>query len=405
LPYSESAEKEERTLLNVIHGDWLFDGNGHMIPDGAVAYDGNGIVRVGPFAQMDLPADASVVDRPGETILPGIVNSHSHCSIIPGLGNQSGQQREPLPKQLIRSIGNLRKEIMSGVTTFRVMGDEHYLDMDLRRAIDAGQIPGPRLLTCGLLLTASNGHGRALTVTDGPDAIRKRVRENLAAGADVTKVFMTGGTSSTGMPVDFYSYTKEEILAACEETHRAGKRVAVHAHGGPGLKICIEAGCDTIEHGKLATKDDIDEMIKRGTWLVVNNAITYHPTGIEQSDGNVPEIWAKLLRNREVVKKNFPWVLKSGVKWAVGTDSMHGLMHFEMKMLVEFGVSPEEAIVASTKRGAEACDLGDKTGTLEPGKWADIISVKGNPLSDITCMKDIGVVVKAGVRQDGLSPI
>jgi len=390
-------------MATVFHGAQVIDGTGaDPLPDGAVLIDGDQIVQVGRIGTLRLPWGTEVVECAG-TVLPGLVNAHTHCSIIPGLGDQTGQMRQPPLPSVLRAVGNMRRELRSGVTTARIMGEEHYLDIEIRRAIDAGVIPGPRLLCCGIHLTSSHGHGRALTTTDGIDPVRQRVRQNLAAGCDWIKLFITGGVSSVGAALEACTYTREEIRAACEEAHRAGRRVAAHAHGGPGVRVALEEGLDTIEHGALLTADDVELMKRLGRFLVCTFAILYHPDGIEKTDRDNPAIWSKVVALRAQEEAHFREVLRSGVRYAVGTDSMHGLLWFEMATLVRFGVPPMDAILAGTAWAAEACGVRDRAGTLEPGRPADVIAVDGDPLRDIEALARVQVVVKGGRRYDQLS--
>jgi imidazolonepropionase-like amidohydrolase len=382
----------------------VIDGTGRPPIDRAVVLiGGDRIKAVGRQADVGLPAGTDVIDCGTQTVLPGLVDAHSHASIVPGLGDQIGQLRQPPAPQLLRAVRNLRADLLSGVTTMRVVGEEHFIDIELRQAIAAGRLPGPRLLVATRPITARNGHGAALTYSDGEDEIRKHIRENIAAGADLIKLFMTGGVSSKGTAARWYAYSRHEVEVAVEEAHRNNKPVAVHAHGGPGVRICIEAGVDTIEHGKLTEMDDLVEMRHRGTWLVTNNAVSGHPEGIEKGDAHVPAIMAKLHESRQKSRENFAAVLESGVRWALGTDSMHGLMWWEIAKVVEWGADPYDALRAATQRAAWAIGLGDEVGTLEPGKRADLISVDGDPLADVTCLRRISLIIQNGRRRDGLS--
>ena len=391
-------------MLVAIKAQRVLDCTGRPpIERGVVLVEGGRIKAVGRQADVALPAGAEVIDCGTHTVLPGLVDAHSHASIVPGLGDQIGQLRQPPAPQLVRAVRNLRADLRSGVTTMRVVGEEHFIDIELRQAIADGRLPGPRLLVATRPITARNGHGAALTYSDGADEIRRHIRENLAAGADLIKLFMTGGVSSKGTSARWYAYSRHEVEVAVDEAHRNNKPVAVHAHGGPGVRICIEAGVDTIEHGKLCEMDDLVEMRHRGTWLVTNNAVSGHPDGIEKGDAHVPAIMAKLRESREKSRENFAAVLESGVRWALGTDSMHGLMWWEIAKVVEWGADPHDALRAGTQRAAQAIGLGDEAGTLEPGKTADIISVDGDPLKDIACLQRVGLVMQGGRRRDDLS--
>ena len=373
------------------------------IERGVVLVDGDRIKAVGRQADVVLPAGTEVIDCGAQTVLPGLVDAHSHASINPGLGDQIGQLRQPPAPQMLRAVRNLRTDLLSGVTTMRVVGEEHFIDIELRQATADGRLPGPRMLVATRPITARNGHGAALTYSDGEDQIRRHIRENIAAGADLIKLFMTGGVSSKGTAARWYAYSRHEVDVAVDEAHRNNKPVAVHAHGGPGVRICIEAGVDSIEHGKLCEMDDLVEMRHRGTWLVTNNAVSGHPDGIEKGDAHVPAIMVKLRESREKSRENFAAVLESGVRWALGADSMHGLMWWEIAKVVEWGAGPHDALRAGTQRAAQAIGLGDEAGTLEPGKTADIISVDGDPLKDVACLQRVGLVMQSGRRRDGLS--
>jgi imidazolonepropionase-like amidohydrolase len=380
----------------------LFDGTGAApVKDAVVVIDEGRISTVGPASRVPVPPGAVVADLRDRFVMPGLVDAHSHISIVPGQGNQVGQLKEPPVRQALRATGNLRRDLAAGTTTMRVMAEEHFLDVDVRDAIEAGIVAGPRLLCATRGITASNGHGRAISAFDGVDEIRRGVRENFQRGADHVKIFATGGVSTVGTNLGASVYSREEIRAAVEEAHRVGKYAAAHAHGGLGLRLAVEEGVSTIEHGALATDDDVALMIDRRVWLVCTFAILFHPTGIEQGDAARPAIMEKVRSAREVVNQNFPRVLASGIRFAVGTDSMHGLMPYELETLVRFGVTPRDALLAGTRWGAEACRVEQDVGTIETGKRADLIGVDGDPLADITALRRVDFVMKAGVAQRG----
>jgi imidazolonepropionase-like amidohydrolase len=388
-------------MIQVIRAGKLWDGTGAVAMSNAViVVDGDRISAIGPADRLATSPDAEQIDLSDRFVMPGLVDAHSHASIVPGLGDQMGQLCEPIERQALRAVGNLRRDLRAGTTTMRVMAEEHFLDVLLRESIDAGQIVGPRLLIACRGITASNGHGRAILAFDGEDAVRRGVRENFRAGADHIKIFATGGVSSGKTSLDYSVYSRAEIRAAVEEADRVGSYVAAHAHAGTGLRLALEEGVRTIEHGALANDEDVELMMKKDAWLVATLSIIYHPTGIEQGDARRPEIIAKLRQAREMVAENFPRVLASGVSVAVGTDSMHGLLSFDLRKLVEFGVSSKDALLAATSRGAAACRVEDRVGTLQQGKLADIIAVSGDPLQDIGAMEHVDFVMKGGKRCD-----
>jgi imidazolonepropionase-like amidohydrolase len=392
-------------LTVAIKAGWLWDGTGdEAIRDGVVIVDGDRIAAVGSASAVEIPRDAEVIDRTGEFLLPGLIDAHTHISIIPGNGDQIGQLMQPVERQAIRGAGNLRRMLRTGVTTARIMAEEHWLDVTFKQEIGRGTTPGPRLNICTRAITQSNGHGRAISAADGVDEVRKAARENLHAGADFLKLFITGGVSSTrGGGIKAASYSREEVRVAVEEADRAGTYVAAHAIGGPGIRLGVEEGIRTIEHASMATDDDLDLIKERGAWVVLTQAILLHPTGIEQGDRDNPVVMKKLHDARATATERLRAIVASGVNLAVGTDSMHGLLQFEVAKLVEWGASPAAALRAATKDAAACCRQEAEVGTLEPGKYADLITVSGNPLMHIDDLNRVELVMKGGQRFDHLS--
>ena len=388
----------------IIRCGTLFDGTGAPpLRSAVIVVEDGRITAVGPAATTPAPAGAPVLDLGDRFVMPGLVDAHSHISIVPGDGDQIGQLRQEAVPQALRATANLRRDLASGVTTLRVMTEERFLDVQVREAIEAGVIPGPRLL-CGTRgITASNGHGRAHSAFDGVDEIRRGVRENFQRGADHVKIFATGGVSSPGTTLSASVYTRDEIRAAVEEALRVGKYAAAHAHGGPGLRLCVEEGVSTIEHAALATDEDVALMKERGAWLICTFAIFMHRDGIEKGDGRQPAIMDKLRAARRVMAESFPRHLTSGVRFASGTDGVHGAMPFELQTLVGLGVPAHEALLAGTRWAAEACRVDGETGSLAPGKRADLIAVDGNPLTDIGALDRVRLVMKNGVTYENLA--
>lgn len=377
-----------------VRGAALIDGTGDApLPGGMMVIEDGKIVETGTQFST---GDAKVLDLSEYHILPGLVDSHTHLSIVPALGNQSLQMIRPVGVKILSSIPNIRRQLESGVTTMRIMGEEDYIDIDLKDAINKRVIPGPRLFVSTVILTASNGHSSSGTTTDTEYEVRKQLRKNFNKGADFGKMFITGGNSSARTKIDSCTYTRQEIAAAVEECSRMGTYVAVHAHGGPGVDICIEEGVKTVEHGSILTKNQIDRMKDKDMWVVCNFAIMFHPSGLEQTDFSDPVIREKCLQGRKIRRETTRMVIDSGVNYAIGTDSMHGMMPFEMQCLVDFGASNMEAIIAATASGARVCMMDKLVGTLEPGKFADFIAVNGDPLADIKAMNNVVLVCKAG---------
>lgn len=388
----------------LLRARWLFDGaTPRLHENGAVLIEGSRIAWVGPAPEAPRRDGTVVVDRGDETLMPGFIDAHTHLALIPGLGNQAAQMSASPVELMLRSVGNIRRDLLSGVTTMRILGEREFNDVACRRAIEAGLVPGPELVIATRALKPSNGHGASPVAADGPDAIRRIVRENFKAGAEWVKLFVTGGISSGDTDPDYCGYSREEIRTAVEEAARVGRGVAVHAHGGPGVRICIEEGVRTIEHGAFISSDDLALMKTRGTWLVLTNTILFHPEGLARRDFDVPSIRAKILRGREMLSGTFRRVLDSGVRYALGTDGMHGHLPGEIVHVVGFGARPEEALLAATGRGAEAIGVSETRGTLAPGKRADVISVKGNPFDDVAVVASRGCLYKAGVSLGELS--
>lgn len=391
-------------MVTAIRAGMVWDGTGsEPIRDGVVLVNGERIEAVGPASTVSIPEDATVIERSGEFLMPGLIDAHTHITIIPGLGNQSGQKRRPIERQALRGARNMRRTLRSGVTTARIMGEENWLDVTFRQEIEAGELPGPRLTVATRALTPSNGHGRATSAFDGVDEVRKGARENLIAGADFIKMFLTGGVSSTRGSMSAASYSREEVRVAVEEADRAGTYVAAHCVRGAGIRLAAEEGVRTIEHASMATDDDLALIKEKDAWVVLTQAILLHPTGIEQGDSGNAAVMARLHDARSQAAERLRAIIASGVRYTIGTDSMHGLLWFEAERLVEWGATNKEALLAATIRAAECCRVEDQVGTLKPGKYADLITVDGNALSNIAALQHVRLILKGGQRCDEIS--
>ncbi|CAG0990840.1 hypothetical protein ANRL3_02764 [Anaerolineae bacterium] len=388
----------------LLKAKWLIDGTGRApIANGRVLVADGVIAAVGEPNNVPTPPGIQVLDIGDGTLLPGLIDVHSHLSLDMSRGDVEAQLKEQESDRLIRGVEILRRNLKAGITTMRLCGESrNFIDVTCKRAVEDGRLYGPRLLVSGKALSPSHGHGVSAGV-DGVEDVRLAVRQNIRAGADLIKILVTGGIAGKHESPFSYFYSPEEITVTVEEAHRAGKRVAAHAHGGPGLRYCLEVGVDTIEHGAYVSNEDIALFIEKKTWLVATFGVIFHPDGLERAFAHVPYIVQKVHHARKDVDCNIKNAIDAGVRYTLGTDSMQGRMAFEIEHLVGLGVKPLDAIVAATKNAAECCGLESRTGTLEPGKWADIISVLGNPLDDITALERIHLVMKAGQRYDQIS--
>lgn len=377
-------------MTTVIRCGKFFDGTGSDPIVGATL-----VVEEGRVRDTQPPPEAQVIDLSDRFVMPGLIDAHTHLSIIPAKGNQLGQLREPPGKQALRIVGNLRKDLDAGTTTLRIMGEEDWLDVYTRQAIAEGDIDGPRILIATRGLAPTNGHGRGREGFDGPDELRRAARTNLAQGADFLKLFATGGVAS-GSGLDTSAFSLDEVRTVVEEAERKGTYVAAHAHGGPGLRTAAEGGVRTIEHAAVATAEDIDCMVKHNCWVIATYSILFRPDGIELGDAANPTIMEKVRWARETVAVSARQIFASGLRVALGTDSMHGNMAFEVQTAIRFGMSPKQALIAATASGAEALRIEDQVGTLTAGKAADIIAVEGDPLEDPTALDRVRFVMKEG---------
>ncbi len=343
-----------------------------------------------------LPEDGTPVLRlPGATLLPGLIDAHTHVSIVPSRGNQIEQMKLPLVQQLAAARVNVLADLLSGVTTLRVMGQELDVDFLLRDEIRTGQTLGPDLMCAGVQLAKRGGHGHALTAVASEDDIVRLVEANLAKGAGLIKIFTTGGVSSVASSPSDCLFTAREVQCAADAAHRHGVKLASHAHGGAGARLAMENGVDTIEHGALFDQELIALAAARGATMVGTFSILDHPAGIEAGDGGRPEIVGKLHESRGRVRTAWSGILDAGLPIAVGTDSMHGCLAFDLARLVELGASPARALRAATSGGARVCGLRDR-GSIAPGLRADFVAVLGNPLEDIRAIAAPVFVMKAG---------
>jgi imidazolonepropionase-like amidohydrolase len=397
----------QHVLLRV--GKLLDPRSGKVLENQAIVIDDDKIVSVGP------PTDASaanrvVIDLPNAFALPGLIDVHTHLTHDP---EQQGYSNlgVSVPRHALTGAKNARRTLEAGFTTVRDVGSfGGFPDVALRDAIDAGDVPGPRMVVSGSPLSITGGHcdenllpfdfhHQSDGVADGVDAVRHRVREVIKYGATVVKVCATGGVLSKGDDPQASQYTLEELRAIVEEAHRLGRKVAAHAHGGQGIRWAVEAGVDSIEHASYIDDAGIADMKKRGTYLVPT--LYLGDWLLENAERIHLPPWA-LKKAREVLpiaRQRVGHALMSGVKVALGTDASvypHGMNAHELGVYVKLGLKPVEAIRTATVNAADLLGWGDKVGTVEPGKWADVIAVDGDPTRDVTVLEHVKFVMKAG---------
>jgi len=370
--------------------------------DAAVKIDDGRITAVGPKSEVVTQTEGGqVIDLGGYTVLPGLIESHDHLGLDFGGGEVLGLAwAEPDAALALKGAFYARQILAHGITTLRDMSEPNGIDIAWKRAIQSGQMVGPRLLVCGQPLAATGGHiAHIAEIVDSIAEIKKAVRRQLRAGADIIKIVQTGAI--TDMPRDRlapfrYSFSREELQVAVELADRQGKKVAIHGHGGPGVRFAIEAGVHSIEHGMYLTESELSLMAEKGTFLVGTVGFMMAEEGTEDA-----ERWAFMEDfYRETLDHYYGVVAKArelGVRVALGTDTKHGAVAGEIRELVTAGYTEMEAMQAATKVAAELCCLDDQVGTVEPGKSADLIAVKGDPLKDINVLEDVKFVMKEGV--------
>ena len=386
----------------------LIDGRGAApIAPAVVLIRGDRIESVG--AGLPIPAGARLIDLGGATLLPGLIDLHTHLTST-GVHWEDELLKTTPGQAALHGARNALVTLTAGFTTCRDMGPTWpFTDIDLRKAIDEGVVPGPRLMVSGNYVSATGGAGDARqfsiyvdvpivrNLADGPDEIRKAVRTNLKAGADFIKILATGAVLSKGTPPGAQQYTEEELRVAVDEASRWGRHVAAHAHGADGIKAAIRAGIHTIDHGSMLDDEAVALMRTRHAYFVP----TLYTSESIAANPNVPESEKARSQQIKTVKdRAFQLALKSGLPIGFATDAAvvpHGQNAREFAYRVRLGQSPMDAIVSATRTAAEIVGWGDRVGTVEAQKFADLIAVSGDPLRDITELERVTWVMKGGV--------
>lgn len=387
----------------------LFDSrSGDVTRNAVITVEDDRIVAVGG-SNTNIPADADVIDLSSSFVLPGVMDMHTH--VVGNLDTYYFARYFQSPhRATIGGVVNAEKTLMAGFTTIRNVGAGDYADIALRNAIDAGEVPGPRMAVSGPSLGITGGHcdsnslnssfeERSDGVADGPWAVREKVRTNVKYGADLTKFCATGGVFSKGTKVGMTQYTLEEMQAIVDESHTHDRRVAAHAHGNEGIKRAILAGVDSIEHASFLDEEAVRMGMERGTFFALDIYNTEYTLERGAANG-VPE--ENINKEREVgtiQRQSFTMAVEMGAKVVFATDSgvyPHGDNGKQFARAVRFGMTPTQAIQSATSVSADLLGWEDRVGEIAPGMYADIIAVDGNPLEDISELEDVDFVMKGG---------
>lgn len=373
------------------------------LPEYAVAVEGRRIAWMGPTSQAPGFSEDRVVEGGGCTLLPGLINCHVHlCN--DGSADLFAQVRDDsVPFATLRGARGARLTLESGVTTVRDCGAADGIALELAKATEQGFIPGPRIKAAGRVITMTGGHGHFIgREADGPDAVRRATRAEIKEGAHFIKAMATGGVLTPGVSPAQTALLPEELAVVAQEAHNAGRRVATHAIGNAGIKNALRAGIDSIEHGFYLDDEALELAVATGAFLVPTflaiRRIVENSAGCGIPDWVVRKAEGEADRQRE----SFKAAVDSGMRIAAGTDAgtpfnRHTDMAAELALMVEYGLSPTQAITAATRHAAENVDSLDSVGTVEVGKLADLILIDGDPLRDIEAMAHVVFVTKDGV--------
>jgi imidazolonepropionase-like amidohydrolase len=397
---SQGAHLSDRTILR---GAALIDGTGAPpVRDRAVVLEHRRIAAVVPDGQV---RDGTVLDLGGLTLLPGLFNCHTHLCFSGQADPARALADESYATTVIHAALRARQTVEAGVTTIRDLGGRDYAEIAVRDAIGAGLIPGPRVLAAGRGVCMTGGHGWKVLArqADGADEVRKAVREQLRAGADVIKLLATGGVMTPGVDPSSPQLTVDELRAGVDEAHKARRKAAAHAQAEDGIAFCLEAGIDTIEHGIFLTEALVARMVRQGTALC---ATLVAPHAIVEGGvaAGIPEFAVrKSAAVRERHLESFRMALRAGVRIAAGTDAgtplnPHGSIVPEAALMAGAGMAPLDVIRAATSEAASVTGLAHETGRIAPGLAADLLAVEGNPAESIKALDAVRLVIADGRR-------
>ena len=402
------------STVTVVLAGRLLDGTG-VVPrvDQAIVIRGGRFVAIGPRATTAVPTGARIIDLRDRSVLPGLIDAHTHLTSVPEISTAADALALSVPARTLRAVGSALAMLDAGFTTVRDLGGAAYVDVALRDAVARGAVPGPRMLVSGPPLTITGGgvdaNGIASEyrvvndyahVVDGADAVRAAVRTNRKYGVDLIKVYATGAIGTLNSTPGAAELTPDELRAAVETARATGMRVAAHAHGTEGIRNAVLAGVTSVEHGSLLDDATIALMKARGTWLVAD---LYADEFFEQQGATIgapAEILAKNTALSQRFRDSFRRAHAAGVRIAFGTDAgvyPHGLGGRQFALMVALGMTPAAAIRSATGEAAELLGIADRVGSVAVGKLADLVAVRGDPLTDVRTLEQVDFVMKDGI--------
>jgi imidazolonepropionase-like amidohydrolase len=395
----------------------LFDSTSDKVKENVViVVQDDRIQSVNP-AGFNIPAGATVIDLSRATVLPGLIDCHTHLGSRADRYDPIYHFKDTPFSSAFAAVVHARKTLEAGFTSVRDVGSYPFLAVDLRNSINEGLVPGPRIVASGPGITITGGHGdlnnyspqtrvsmfpeeRNFQIADGIDQVRHVVRAQVKYGVDVIKILATGGVLSKGDSPGAPQFTFDELKAAAEEAHMAGRKIAAHAHGTQGIKNAILAGIDSIEHASLIDDEGIRLAKEHGTYLVMDIYNDDYILGKAIEFGLPQENVDKEKAIGRLQRENFQKAVRAGAKMAFGTDAgvyPHGDNAKQFFYMVKFGMTPAQAIHAATDSAADLIGRSKDVGSIEAGKYADIIAVSADPLQDVRALENVGFVMKGGV--------
>src|ERR1039458_8639648 len=416
-----AAPAQQPAPTSYIRAGHLFDSSSGHYLDNVPLFIANHRVQSIEPAGFQPPAGAQVLDLSADYVLPGLIDCHTHLTSRADSYDEILSFTKSPYDAAIAGVVNAKKTLEAGFTTVRDVGSPAFLAVDLRKNIDSGFIPGPRIVASGPGLSITGGHGdlnnyspettvslfpehRDFRIADGPDQVRQTIREQVKYGVDVIKIMASGGVLSKGDQPGAPQYTLEELKVAADTAHQAGRKIAAHAHGTQSIKWAIEAGIDSIEHASLVDDEGIALAKAHGTYFVMDIYNDDYILQVGPKIGMTEELLIKERGVGQIQRNNFRKAHAAGVKMAFGTDAgvyPHGDNAKQFHYMVLYGMTPTEAIQAATTSAADLIGRSADVGSLTPGHFADLVAVSSDPLQHIEVLEHVDTVIKGGVLVKG----